>query len=137
MEEKKPKIAETMKGIKLNLVKEPFEIKEKGKIVISKDAEGEVKYLRHDGMGLMSILSKFDTRKHTQLRDQQQWVQVRDKLHNALLHELDELDLTLDQAKFLKDFLKEYSDKDGKEAAMGEFELRSRIGILEQFGEKT
>lgn len=131
--DKKPKVAEPIGNIKLQLVKEELRIKEKGKIIVAKDEQGEIRYIRNDALGLMGILGRLDSRIHSQLRDQQQWIKVRDKIHQCLLHDLDTLELNLDEAKFLKDFLKEFPDKDGKNNPMAEFEVRSRIGVLEQF----
>ena len=127
--------------ITLQLIKEPVTsvIAEKGKrkLEIEKDETGEPSaYMRNDVSGLTQILAKFDTRKY-QVRDWQRWTQVKKKLYECYLENSAEISLTLEEAEFLKRFLKDFPEKEGKETQLREFETRSLLGILEQFEEKT
>lgn len=124
--------------VTLNLIKEELQIREKGKIITAKDEIGETRYKRNDALGLMGLLGRFDSKLHTQIREQMYWVSLRDKIHDCLLHEKNTLELSIDEAKFLKDYLNDLPEKDGKNSTpMMEFEIRSRMGISEQLGESS
>lgn len=101
-------------------------------IVEDKDPNsGELRYTRNDVVGLMSLLGKMDTRIHAQ-RDWKSMVQIKDKLTECYLEDKTELDLSLDQASFLKLFLKELPDKEGKDHMLSDFELQTLFGIQDQ-----
>ena len=118
--------------IKIVLVKEEMMDRKKGKIEVLKDPEGEIQYTRNDIMGLMRILGKFDTRSR-RLREYQAWISLRDKVRDCYLHEKYELEMTIDEYAFLKNYFKDFIEKEGKEMPMVEFELRTYVGLSEYF----
>ena len=124
------------KQIKIKLVIEEAKDKDgKGNIITSKDPEtGRVNYARNDSVGLLELLGKLDTKRHP-LNSWKQSMKVKDKLTNAYLKDLKEIELSLDEASFLKLYLKEFSEKEGKEMSIKGFELKTLFGILEQFSE--
>lgn len=125
--------------IKIKFIKEEAKERDKkGNIVLSKTPTGDINYARNDLIGLMSLLSKFDTRIHP-LKDWKLSMKVRNKLRDAYLEDLEEIELTLDEAAFLKIYLKELPEKEGQQQNMLEHELRTLFGIQEQLesgGEK-
>jgi len=134
-EEKKLKILASTKGIVLHLLAEKaYDKDKKGHKIELKDHEGNQQYLRNDAVGLMGILGRLDTRLYT-LKDLKLWTKIRDKLRECYFKDTDELELTLDEAKFLKDYLLNVQTKDAKDRSLQEFEIRTLIGISEQFGE--
>ena len=123
----------------LQLVKEPVTsiIGERGKrkLEIEKDETGEpASFIRNDTAGLTQLLGRFDTRKY-QVRDWQRWTQVNKKIYECYLENKLELSLSLEEAEFLKRFLKDFPEKEGKEVALREFETRTLLGVLSQFDE--
>lgn len=128
------KLMSKLNNFVLKLEKEEaYEIK-KGKKEVIKDKAGEIQYLRNDIVGLMGLLTKFDSRIHN-LKDYKQWIKLRDRLRQAFIDDLESVELSLDEASFLKEYLSNLSEKEGKTATMVEFEIRSLIGVLEQFGQ--
>jgi hypothetical protein len=119
--------------VQIKLTKEPFIILEKGKKVIQRDAEGKIQYLRNDAIGLMGLLSAFDSRIHA-LRECSVWVKLRNKVREAYLEENKDntLSLTIEEANFLKDYLKNFKENEGKNIQMKEFEIRTIVGLLEE-----
>jgi len=141
MPEKKIEVIKKSTIITLQLVKEPAAIvigvKGKRKIEIEKDETGEpASFIRNDVAGLTQLLARFDTRKY-QVRDWQRWTQVKKKLYECYLENKLELSLNLEEAEFLKRFLKDFSEKEGKDTSLREFEVRTLLGILDQFNERT
>ncbi len=118
--------------IKIVLVKQEMMDRVKGKIEVMKDPNGEIQYVRNDIMGLMRILGKFDSRNR-RLREFQTLISLRDKVRECYLKEKYELELTVDEYAFLKGYLKDFNDKEGKENPMAEFELRTYVGLMETF----
>jgi hypothetical protein len=115
-------------GLKIEMVQE-VALDKKGKEVI--DREGNKNYKREDFMGLMNLLSRFDSTRHT-MKDYKFYIKLKDKIHRAWSEENRILDLSLDDATFLKTYLSEYSEKEGKNVPLAEYEMRTLIGILEQ-----
>lgn len=146
------------KPIKIKLVFEQAKNKVNGKVVlafkkiIKKDEKTkEVKevetdepiYQRNDIEGILTLLQRFDTKMHD-LKAWKMCIKVKDKVRQALLDDAKEIDLTLDEATFLKLYFTEFPDKDGKtllrdnsgrEVGVQEFEMRTLTGVLEQFDE--
>lgn len=123
--------------IKLQFIKEEAKERDsKGKVEVSKDLKGDIRYTRNDLIGLMSLLGRFDTTLHPP-KDWKQSINIKTKITEAYLGDLEEIELTLDQASFLKLYLQELSEKDGKREPLPEHELRTLFGISEQLeGEK-
>lgn len=123
--------AQSSRMITILLEKEESQIREKGVIKTNTDPDGEVQYTRNDLAGLNSLLSKFDSRTH-QLRDMQMFIKVKDKLRKSYLEETDAIILNIEEAKFLKEYLKNFKDRDGRTGPIAEFEIRTMFGVLEQ-----
>jgi len=119
--------------IKIEFVKEEAKERDKkGNVIISKDPQGEINYVRNDLIGLMGLLRRFDTRIHPQ-KDWKISIKIKDKLTKVYIEKGESVGLTLDQATFLKLYLKELPDKEGKQEKIPEHEIRTMFGILEQF----
>lgn len=115
---------------------------EKGKQVEVKTSDGESMFIRNDLVGLQRLLGYFDPTKHT-VKDWKMMIKLRDLLTDAYLRDKKELELSLDEAVFLKDFMKELIAKNNKDSKtedkdkiqFREFEFRTLLAIDEQFGE--
>ncbi len=118
--------------IKIALVKEEMKDRKKGNIETIKDDNGEIQYIRNDIMGLMRILGRFDSRNR-RLREFQTLISLRDKVRDCYLKEKYELETTIDEYAFLKNYFKDFPEKEGKEMPMQEFELRTYVGMMEVF----
>lgn len=114
----------------LSLTKEEAKDLKSGKPL--KDPRGEIQYIRNDIVGLMSLLAKMDSKIHS-LKDYKSWIKLRDKLRNCFVDEKDVLEMSIDEAAFLKDFLSNLTEREGKQTELSEFEIRTLVGILEQF----
>ena len=127
-----PEIAKTNKAFSLTLVKEEaFDLK-KGNKEILKDDKGDIQYSRNDIVGLMGLLSKLDTKIHS-LKEYKQWIKVRDKLKDCFVDDAEEMELTVSEASFLKDYLSGFQEREGKVINLDEFEVRTLVGVLAQF----
>jgi len=129
------KIKPTQKRIKIKLEEEKaYKIKKtlfKTKKEVIKDRSGQPQYWRHDYTSLMVLLDYFQTSLHT-MEEMKIWVKLKDKIRINYFNKQKELELTQDEAEFLKDFLKNFQEKDGKNINLREFETRTLIGVLEQ-----
>jgi hypothetical protein len=103
---------------------------QKGEII--KDAEGNIQYQQEDYAGLFNVLRLFDSRQHTTMDEYKIYVKTKDAINDAWMHDKTEVELSLDEAKFLKDFLAKFPEGDGKGYQMKEFEIRTLISIAEQ-----
>ena len=110
------------------MVQEPA-LDKQGKV--AKDPKGEKQYKRDDYVGLLQLLNRFDSRLHT-IKDYKSFTHLKDNLLQHWAKEDTTVDLSLDEATFLKEYLKTLPDKEGKEGRLAEFEIRTLIGILEQ-----
>lgn len=129
--------------IKITLVNEEAKEKdENGKVVVSKVRKRDPKtgemvktdesnYIRNDLVGLNHLMGRFDTRIHTP-KDWKMSIKINSKITEAYLNDLKEIELTLDEASFLKLYLKELPEKEGKQESIPEFEIRTLFGIIEQ-----
>ena len=115
----------------IKLIKEELMEKVKGKLVTAKTPDGDIQYVRHDVLGLLGLLAKFDTRLHT-LKELKAWTGMRDKLRQALYEESETLEISEDDSKFLVDFLSTMKDKDAKDRPLSEFEVKTLIGISDE-----
>lgn len=137
MNKEKPQIAQQSNQIKLILKREIARVKEGKKITTLKDPHGNIRWGINDVAGLMNLLGRFQSHLHRNLREQQQWLKIRARLRKRLL-EQEEVDgeetftLSFDEASFLKTYLTEIQDKDGKDQSLQEFEVSTRISVLEQ-----
>lgn len=100
--------------------------------------QGEQAYIRNDLSALQSLLSNFDTKTHAP-KDWKSWTKIKDKVVDCYLNDKRKMELSLDEAGFLKDFLIDLRDKntrDSKEKekiSFNEFQVRSLLGLIEQF----
>ena len=121
-EKKEPKL------ITLVLIQETAKGKDGNDVM---DPQGEKQYKRDDHMGLIGIIGRFDSTKHP-LKDYKRLIRIKDLLIESWSKETKELGLTLEQATFLKEYLVNFPEKEGKVAPLKEFEMRTLVGILEQ-----
>lgn len=105
---------------------------EKGEVEVidSMTPDGERMFTRNDLIGLQRILAKFDTKLYDR-RDWKLWTQIKEELYKCYIHNKKELELRFEQATFLKKFLDEFPEKEGKQNSLTEFEVRTMLGILE------
>jgi len=119
--------------IKIRFIKEEAQEKnKKGELEVLKTPQGDISYVRNDLMGLLGLLGRFDTKIHS-VKDWKMSIKIKDKMRDAFTRELDEIELTLDEATFVKLYLKELPEKEGLRESIPEYELRTLFGILEQF----
>jgi len=124
----------TNTNITLEIVKEPiYDINKKKKKEVIRDKDGNIQYQRNDLNGLMSIINKIDSRRHP-LKELKMSMKIKDKLRQAYLEDAKKIELTVSEGEFLKTYLQGYQETEGKEQIMQEFEIRTVIGVLEQFG---
>ena len=124
-------ITPTKNNIILDLVIEEAYDLIKGKKKVVKDPQGNIQYRRHDVTGIMMLLDKLDTRVHT-MKELKMWTKVKDRLREAYFEKKNKLELTAEQAVFLKEYLTNFQERDGKDIQPREFEVRTLIGITEQ-----
>jgi len=124
--------------IKIILEREFFEKKDKEEGKEEKDGKNQKKnYKVHDLYALIEITNRFDSRIH-QIRDWQEWSGVIAKLtqiqENMEESEDDlELELSKEEAKFLKKYIEEFNEKDGKQTPpLSGITVRGIPKILEQ-----
>lgn len=132
--------------VKIQLYKEFGRIKENGKVVIQtvKDVvdgkstdTGEKRYARHDLICIVEILNKFNSQLH-QIRDFQMWSGISKKVRVLQLGEDDSneesitIEITIEEAKFLKTYIEEFNEKDGKGVILSSMSLQGIPSIMEQ-----
>jgi len=101
----------------------------KGKVQF--DLNKNKMYKRDDFIGLLNLINKFDSRLHG-MKDYKLFLKLKDHLFDHWSKENKNLDLSLDEATFLKTYLSELTTKDGKDTPLAEFEMRTLIGTLDQ-----
>lgn len=132
MTEEKKKIS-----LKIKLIQKKTSKKDPRTILTVRDKnEKAIQYARNDLVGLLSLLNKMDTRLHPE-KEWKMFLKVKDKLTEAAgtgeVPEEVEVDLTLDEASFLKLYLSEFAQKEGKNSALAEYELRAWTNVRDQF----
>jgi len=118
------------KMITLTLIQE-VALDKKGKEI--KDADGNKSYQRDDFIGLLNLLAKFDSKFH-EMKDYKMFLKVKDHLLENWRKEDKNIELSLDEATFLKRYLSELPEKEAKNQSLQEFEIRTLCGILDQLG---
>jgi hypothetical protein len=84
------------------------------------------------------VLSYLDTKTRNSPNDWKQSLKINDKLVKLYLdkddqnEDDDEIELTFDEASFLKRYLTEFADKEGKQFQLREFQQRALVSILDQ-----
>jgi hypothetical protein len=101
----------------------------KGKEI--KDEKGNKQYKRDDFIGLINLLNAFDTKIHD-MKDYKMFLKLKDHIFANWVKENKTLELSLDEATFLRDYLSSFSEKEGKNISLPEFMLRTLCGVLEQ-----
>lgn len=117
--------------IKIKLFKEEAMEKLKGKVQPRKDAAGEPIYVREDAIGLSSLLQKFNTTLHSP-KDFKMYIKLMDRIRRSYLQDNGEIEMSKDEAIFLKAYLTGLPEKDGKGQSLVEYEIRTLEGIKEQ-----
>ena len=116
------------KTLNLNLIQEAA-LDKKGKE--TKDEKGNKQYKRDDFVGLINLLNVFDTKIH-EMKDYKMFIKLKDHIFINWAKENKTLELSLDEATFLKDYLSNFPEKEGKNVSLPEFMIRTICGILEQ-----
>ena len=116
------------KTLNLNLIQE-VALDKKGKE--AKDEKGNKQYKRDDFIGLINLLNAFDTKIHG-MKEYKMFIKLKDHIFANWVKENKTLELSLDEATFLKDYLSNFPEKEGKDISLPEFVLRTLCGILEQ-----
>jgi hypothetical protein len=93
-----------------------------------KDREGNLTYIRHDGIALSQLINAVDSKMVT-TGEYPAWIALDDKSREALNKERSEIELTVDEASFLK---KLFSNPQNDRVPLGVFHVRTINGILEQ-----
>jgi len=119
-------------GLKVKIPLIRIEVIGKDKKVV-KTPNGEIAYVRDDYNGLLALLNHFDSRLHV-MKDYKVFIKVRDKVQEAWLKDWTELELSLDEAAFLKEYFKNLNEKDGANTQLQQFEIRTLVGVLEALG---
>jgi len=119
---------------KVNLkitLKVEYLLDKKGKFV--KDANGDKVFKQNDVLALIQLLSVFDSRKYS-LKDYKQYLKVQDKVEEAWRKDAKTLELSLDEATFLKDYLVNFNEKSREDGRLpvGSFLLRTLVSVIEQ-----
>jgi len=115
-----------------------YEKDEKGKAVPVLNPEKKHSFRILDMQGIQDVLATMDTKVRNTPNDWKQSMKINDKLVRLFLdkdeqnEEDDELELTLDEAAFLKRYLTEFPEKEGKIHQLREFQQRALISVLEQ-----
>lgn len=107
------------------------ELDKAGNEITVKEADGRDSFIRNDIVGLNALLRKFDTRRHA-VKDWKISIKIKEKLLQAYLKQQTELELTKEEAIFLKDYLSKINEVEGQAEKIQDFELKTLFGILEQ-----
>lgn len=124
-EEKKE---EEYKGIVVELKMEKM-IDRKGEVI--KDNDGEPFFKRHDALALMQILNAINTRQYD-FKALKVFGNLKEKVDEAWMKDKDKLELTLDQASFLKVYIEEFNKKSNPQFQGTPFHIRTMITIAKQ-----
>ncbi len=116
------------KVTKLALIQDPA-LDKKGKQLV---VNGEKQYKRDDFVGLINLLNRFDSKKHA-MPDYKMLVKVKDRIFANWEKEDKCLELSVNEANFLKDYLVNLNTRDAVNDSLREFEIRTLVGITEQF----
>lgn len=95
--------------------------------------DNEIQYKRDDYVGLSSLLGKYDSRKHPgAMKLVRAILSIEDKVMKAWKDEKNTIDLTLEEASYLKNYLDGFTDQEGKNDAIRHYELRTLVAVLDQ-----
>ena len=118
------------KGIVVKLVIEPL-LDKKGEVV-NDPRDNEPLNKRHDAVALTQMLNGIDTRKYD-FKALKAYSNLKEKIDEAWLKDKAELELTLDQAAFLKEYLENLNSKTNAQTfSAGPFHIRTMIAVKEQ-----
>ena len=120
------------KVVILDLVTELYKNKE-GKVLDKKT------FKQKDAWALMQLLSFYNSKIGT-FRDFQKILSLHDKVQNAWRKEAKTMELTIDEAAFLKDYLENFNERSASipiptgldPNRLTEFRLRTLVTIVEQ-----
>ena len=95
-----------------------------------------IDYERNDIMGILALLNRFESTKHT-MDDMKGCIKLKDKI----LKDFDEsnlppeikIELTLNEVSFLKLYINEFMEREGKVNPLNEFEMRTIVMLEESF----
>ena len=128
-------MSKEQKGIVINLVAiigKTIEFKD-GKRIVKDDKrkDGELMYRRNDCIALQQLLHKFDSREHP-VKDWGFSASIKEKLYDCIIYDRQILEVSNEEASFLKRFLEQFPTKEGKNALLQSAEIQVRESILEQ-----
>lgn len=112
-------------------------IKKDGKLEEVKQPDGSIGCKQDDNYGLIQILEKFDSHIHPvnewkiKLLIQDKLWEIFKKRSETKISDL-EIELTLDEAAFLKSYLVNFPEKEAKGLNLQDFEMRTAVSMLEQ-----
>jgi len=116
-------------SIKLKLVSEVLLDKNNKE---QKDINSKEKlYKQLDIVSILELLSIWDSAKSKGLEDYKKYIKIKDKFEVAWREDLKEIQLSLDDAGFLKDYFSNIQDK-SRQSSLREVHLRTIISVLEQ-----
>jgi len=134
MNEKTSEIGKVSQLIEIKFAKEVAMNRRNGKLIQDKDIDGNLKWSRHDGMGLLRLLSKYDTRKNPP-RDWPIWSNLLRKIEKNNINEAESLKLTTEESVFLRHFLDEFTGKEAATTQLSVVEVESMVATLAQLPE--
>lgn len=121
---------EPKQKVVIKLVKEAM-LNKDGKEIRGPDKE--IQYKREDIIGLQSLINRYDSKKHPgSMKLIKALLNVKDKVELCWRKDEEVLNLTLDEASQLKEYLSKILDLDAQNDPLKQFELRTLIGTLEQ-----
>jgi len=121
---------EQPKTLSIQIVQEVVKDK-RGKPI--KDSNGELQYKREDFTGLTALLNYFNSTLHT-MDEIKSFIWIKDIILQYWVNSNTKIDLPLDEALFLRNYLNNLIEKDAQGKQLKEFEMRTMIGISEQLG---
>jgi len=102
-----------------------------------KSLDGEPLYKQHDSIALIQLLNSIDA-KQFGFKGYKTYLRIQDKVENAWRDDLMEIELSLDEATFLKDYLTHFEQKSRKDSQdLTPFLIRTLVHIVEQLGENS
>jgi hypothetical protein len=93
-----------------------------------KDREDNLTYVRHDAIALSQLINAVDSKTVT-TGEYPAWIALDDKSREALNKDKSGIELTVDEASFLK---KLFSNPQNDRVSLGVFHVRTIQGLLEQ-----
>lgn len=91
-------------------------------------------YKRYDALVLKQLMSVFDSSKYD-LIGYRNFLNVTDKIDQVWKDDLSKLELTLDEANFLKEYFTNINKKSKDGTSFGEFHIRTLLYLVDKLSE--